>query len=56
MKIESLSDEELYSEEMCKWPFEGQNMYSLILWLNVEFMKNVAEIGNARFLYATVEK
>lgn len=54
--VESLSDEELYSEKMCKWPFEGQNMYSIILWLNVEFMKNVAEIGSARFLYATVEK
>ncbi|WP_138263451.1 DinB family protein [[Clostridium] hylemonae] len=54
--VEALSDEELCSEKMCKWPFEGQNMYSLILWLNVEFMKNVAEIGNARFLYATVEK
>lgn len=53
--VESLSEEELCSDRMCKWPFEGQNMYSLILWLNVEFMKNVAEIGSARFLYATIE-
>ena len=28
-------------------------MYSLALWLNVEFMKNVAEIGAGRFLFAT---
>lgn len=54
--VEALSDEELNSEKMCKWPFEGQTMYSLILWLNVEFMKNVAEIGSARFLYATIER
>ncbi|MCU6733663.1 DinB family protein [Diplocloster agilis] len=54
--VEALSDEELNSEKMCKWPFEGQTMYSLILWLNVEFMKNVAEIGSARFLYATIEQ
>lgn len=53
--VESLSEEELRSDQMCKWPFEGQNMYSLILWLNVEFMKNVAEIGSARFLYATIK-
>lgn len=50
--VESLSEDELCSNKMCKWPFEGQNMYSLTLWLNVEFMKNVAEIGNDRFLYA----
>lgn len=44
------------SSEFCKWPFEGQTMYSLALWLNVEFMKNVAEIGAGRFLFATVDK
>ncbi len=54
--VESLSDEDLCSDKMCKWPFEGQSMYSLILWLNVEFMKNVSEIGSARFLYAATEK
>lgn len=53
--VETLSEQELCSDKMCKWPFEGQNMYSLMLWLNVEFMKNVAEIGSDRFLYATIE-
>lgn len=53
--VETLSEQELCSDKMCKWLFEGQNMYSLMLWLNVEFMKNVAEIGSDRFLYATIE-
>ena len=53
--IGSLSDEDLRSTELCKWPFEGQSLYALALWLHVEFMKNTAEIGSARFLYATVE-
>ena len=53
--IESLDERQLQSDELCKWPFEGQNMYSLALWLNAEFMKNVAEIGAGRFLYAAIE-
>lgn len=47
---------ELAIDEIGRWPFEGQNMYSLILWINVGFMKNAAEIGSARFLYAATAK
>lgn len=54
--IESLDEKELQSGELCRWPFEGQSMCSLALWLNAEFMKNVAEIGAARFLYAVDEE
>lgn len=54
--ISSLDEKQLQSSEFCKWAFEGQTMYSLALWLNVEFMKNVAEIGAGRFLFATVDK
>ena len=52
--IGSLSDHELQSTDLCRWPFENQSMCSLALWLNVELMKNAAEIGAARFLYATI--
>ena len=48
--IESLDERQLQSGELCKWPFEGQNMYSLALWLNAEFMKNVAEKLNANYV------
>lgn len=51
--IESLSEEELQSDELCLWPFSEQSMVELALWLNGEFMKNVAEIGMGRFLYSS---
>lgn len=35
--------------------FEGKSMDSLALWVNMEFMKNAAEIGAGRFLYAAVD-
>lgn len=50
--ISSMSEEELQSTKLCKWPFTDRSFYSLALWLNVELMKNAAEIGSARFLYA----
>ena len=46
--IESLSEEELQSNELCLWPFSEQSMVELALWLNGEFMKNVAEIVRQR--------
>lgn len=46
---------ELCSSEPCRWPFEGKSMDSLALWVNMEFMKNAAEIGAGRFLYAAVD-
>ncbi len=54
--ISHMSKEKLQSTELCKWPFEGQSFYDLALWLNVEFMKNVTEIGSGRFLYAVAVK
>ena len=32
--VETLSEQELCSDKMCKWPFEGQNMYP-VCWDNV---------------------
>ncbi len=54
--VNSLSEEELSSSTLCRWPFDGQNMYSLLLWLNAELMKNASEIGFARFLYASIKQ
>lgn len=54
-KLSSMMEAEFESTEKCCWPFENENFVRLALWLNNEFMKNVAEIGAARFLYATVQ-
>lgn len=51
--IGSLSEEELLSTEPCRWPFAEHSVAELALWLNGEFMKNTAEIGMGRFLYAS---
>jgi hypothetical protein len=51
-KLDSLSDVELVSSERSKWPFDGRAFYDLAAWLNLELMKNAAEIGYCRFLYA----
>ena len=50
-----LDENELCSSEPCRWHFEGKSMDSLALWVNMEFMKNAAEIGAGRFLYAAVD-
>lgn len=52
----AMTEQEFRSGELCRWPFEGKSMYALALWLNAELMKNVAEIGAGRFLYAVREE
>ncbi|HYE81767.1 MAG TPA: DinB family protein [Clostridia bacterium] len=52
-KLETLPDEELFSGKRTKWPFEDRPFYELAAWLNLELMKNAAEIGCGRFLYAS---
>ncbi len=54
--IDSMDEADLRSDERCRWPFKGQSLCSLALWLNVELMKNAAEIGAARFLYAVISE
>ncbi len=49
----TLPDEELLSCERTKWPFQDTPFYQLAAWLNLELMKNAAEIGHCRFLYAS---
>jgi len=46
------SFEEFLSSERTRWPFVERPFHELAAWLNVELMKNAAEIGYCRFLYA----
>lgn len=49
--LEKVSDQELISNEQTRWPFTDQPFYQIAAWLNMELMKNAAEIGYCRFLY-----
>jgi hypothetical protein len=51
--LTTLSEEELLSCKRTKWPFEDRPFYELAAWLNLELMKNAAEIGYCRFLYGS---
>ncbi|MDF2892395.1 MAG: DinB superfamily protein [Clostridia bacterium] len=55
-KLNELTEEEYYSKQYAKWPLEDRNFIDTALWLNGELMKNAAEIGYGRFLYATFKK
>jgi hypothetical protein len=50
--IEQLSDEDVRSSKRTRWPFQDRPFGDILAWANVELMKNAAEIGYARFLYA----
>lgn len=50
--LAALSDEQLASSEMTRWPFTDRPFFQVVAWLNIELMKNAAEIGYCRFLYA----
>jgi len=54
--VASLSDDELITCERTSWPFTNKPFYDLAGWLNLELMKNAAEIGYCRFLYATQKR
>lgn len=43
--MKMLSTEELHSIKYCKWPFDNRSFFSLSLWVNIELMKYVSEIG-----------
>lgn len=56
LKLNDLSDTDYKSKQYSKWPLEDRNFADIALWLNGELMKNAAEIGYGRFLYATCIK
>lgn len=55
-KLNDLSDADYLSKQYSKWPLSDRSFADIALWLNGELMKNAAEIGSGRFLYATCTK
>lgn len=51
--LEQMRAEDLDSPRLTRWPFRDRPFADVVGWLNVELVKNAAEIGYARFLYAT---
>ena len=50
--ISNMSDTDITTTEYSRWPISDCPFSDIIAWLNVELMKNAAELGYARFLYA----
>lgn len=51
--VSGLSGDELRSSRRTRWPFTNRPFADVVGWANVELTKNAAELGYARFLYAT---
>jgi hypothetical protein len=47
-----LTDEDVQSTRLTRWPFQNRPFGDVIAWATVELTKNASEIGYARFLYA----
>ncbi len=50
--IQHLSDDELRSTDRTRWPFQDRPLADVVAWANLELIKNAAEIGYTRFLFA----
>ena len=50
--VAGVHDDELASAGRTRWPMAGRPFGDVVAWVNVELMKNAAEIGYARFLFA----
>lgn len=55
-EIERLTDDDLRSTERTRWPVQHRPFADVVAWVNVELMKNAAEIGYARFLYGVRDR
>lgn len=55
-KLNDLPEADYQLKQYAKWPLADRNFVDIALWLNGELMKNAAEIGYGRFLYATCTK
>jgi len=49
--IAALTDEDWRSAKRTRWPYRDRPFADVVAWVNLELMKNAAEIGYARFLY-----
>jgi|SRR5690554_1595204 len=56
LKLNELGEEEYHLSKYSKWPLQDRNFADIGLWLNAELMKNAAEIGYGRFLFAACTK
>jgi hypothetical protein len=52
-RIGTFSEQELQTPSSVSWPLPDSTPIMTAAWLNVELMKNAAEIGMVRFLFAT---
>lgn len=51
--ISELDATALQATTRTRWPLTDRPFAEIVAWVNLELMKNAAEIGYARFLYAT---
>jgi hypothetical protein len=51
-QLDQLTDAAVRSSERTRWPLTDRPFGDIVAWANLELMKNAAEIGYARFLYA----
>ncbi len=51
-ELEDLDDDDLHSTEHTHWPLQDRPFAEIVAWVNLELMKNAAEIGYARFVLA----
>lgn len=54
--VAGVPDDEFGSTSRTRWPMRDRPFVDVLAWVNVELMKNAAEIGYARFLYAARPK
>ena len=50
--VGALPEAEFASTDRARWPIRDRPFADVAAWVNLELMKNAAEIGYARFLYA----
>ena len=55
-RLEATAAEELRSAQRTRWPFTLRPFADVVAWVNTELVKNAAEIGYARFLYAARQR
>lgn len=51
-RLADLDDRALQATDRSRWPVRDRPFADVVAWVNVELMKNAAEIGALRFLHA----
>lgn len=55
-RLAAATDAEMRAHDRTRWPFTDRPFADLAAWVNVELMKNAAEIGYVRFLHAARDR